>query len=113
MINEKILEAYFMQRSSMLKSPGSLWAEYSMLRAKINLNDGINIAQFSKSYYYKFWRCAMNMGRARISYSAKFKLEVVKYAEDHVVKMRCKSVYSQLGPWFSLLSSWPVFFKQR
>lgn len=47
-ITEKTLLAYFVQRNSKLKSPGSLWAEYSMLKVTINLNNGIDISQFKK-----------------------------------------------------------------
>ncbi|CAH1367773.1 unnamed protein product, partial [Tenebrio molitor] len=31
-----------------LKSPGSLWAEYSMLKGTINLHDGMDISKFNK-----------------------------------------------------------------
>jgi hypothetical protein len=47
-INEKTLLAYFVLRTATLKSPASLWAEYSMLRTMINLNQGIDISKFAK-----------------------------------------------------------------
>lgn len=47
-ISEKTLLAYFVQRNLRLKSPGSLWAEYSMLKSTINLNNGVDISQFKK-----------------------------------------------------------------
>lgn len=46
-ISEKVVLAYFVQRSKILLSPGSLWAEYSMLKATIFLNDSIDISKFS------------------------------------------------------------------
>lgn len=46
-MNEKIMLAYFVQRSEKLKAPGSLWAEYSMLRSTIFLHDAIKISQFT------------------------------------------------------------------
>jgi integrase len=47
-ITEKSLLAYFVQRISKLKSPGSLWAENSMLTSTINLHDGTDISKFNK-----------------------------------------------------------------
>lgn len=46
-INEKVLLAYFVWRCEKLKSPGSLWAEYSMLKSTIFLHDGIDISKFA------------------------------------------------------------------
>lgn len=46
-INEKVLLAYFVRRIENLRSPGSLWAEYSMLKSTIFLNDGIDISKFA------------------------------------------------------------------
>lgn len=45
-INEKSLLAYFVIRSEKLKAPGSLWAEYSMLKSTIFINDSIDISKF-------------------------------------------------------------------
>ena len=47
-INEENLLAYFVLRSEALKSAGSLWAEFSMLKTMIKLNNNINISKFSK-----------------------------------------------------------------
>lgn len=46
-INEKILLAYLVKRNEKLKSPGSLWAEYSMLKSTIFLHDKIDISKFA------------------------------------------------------------------
>ncbi|XP_069670903.1 uncharacterized protein [Periplaneta americana] len=46
-INEKTMLAYFVKRTTTLKSASSLWSEYSMLKTMINLKYGINIGQFS------------------------------------------------------------------
>lgn len=46
-INEKTLLAYFVLRNKTLTSPGSLWAEYSMLKATIFLYDSIDISKFA------------------------------------------------------------------
>ena len=45
-VSEKTMVAYFVVRSEKLKSPASLWSEYSMLKTMINLKEGINIADF-------------------------------------------------------------------
>lgn len=45
-ITEKVLIAYFVQRNEVLKSPGSLWAEYSMLKATIFLYHAVDISKF-------------------------------------------------------------------
>lgn len=45
--SEKILLAYLVQRNGKLKAPGSLWAEYSMLKATIFLHESIDISKFS------------------------------------------------------------------
>ena len=47
-ISEKAVVAYFVHRSTKLKSPGSLWAEYSMVKSTLNLNDGIDISKYAK-----------------------------------------------------------------
>lgn len=47
-INEKTMLAYFVQRQAILKSPGSLWSEYSMLRSMVNVQNNINISKFTK-----------------------------------------------------------------
>lgn len=36
-----------LKRNETLKSPGSLWAEYSMLKATIFLNEGVDISKFA------------------------------------------------------------------
>ncbi|KAJ4443357.1 hypothetical protein ANN_05025 [Periplaneta americana] len=46
-INENTMLAYFVKRTTTLKSANSLWSEYSMLKTMINLKYGINIGQFS------------------------------------------------------------------
>ncbi|XP_022902994.2 uncharacterized protein [Onthophagus taurus] len=45
--SEKILLAYLVERNGKLKAAGSLWAEYSMLKATIFLHESINISKFS------------------------------------------------------------------
>ena len=44
---QKIVVAYFVQRNEKLKAPGSLWAEYSMLKRTIFLYDSVDISKFS------------------------------------------------------------------
>lgn len=51
-INEKVLLAYFVHRNKALKSPGSLWAEYSMLKSTTFLKDAIDISKFSTLIAY-------------------------------------------------------------
>ncbi|XP_031342039.1 uncharacterized protein LOC116169963 [Photinus pyralis] len=51
-VTEKVLLAYFVKRSDKLKSPGSLWAEYSMLKSTIFLYESINISTFSTLIAY-------------------------------------------------------------
>jgi hypothetical protein len=46
-IDEKSLLAYFVIRNEKLKSPCSLWAEYSMLKSTIFLHDSVDISKFS------------------------------------------------------------------
>ncbi|KAJ8915671.1 hypothetical protein NQ315_000603 [Exocentrus adspersus] len=45
--DEKSLLAYFVIRNEKLKAPGSLWAEYSMLKSTIFLHESIDISKFS------------------------------------------------------------------
>lgn len=45
-ICEKSLLAYFVGRNRKLKAPGSLWAEYSMLKSTIFLYDNTDISKF-------------------------------------------------------------------
>ena len=47
-VNEKTLLAYFVRRGEILKSPGSLWSEFSMLKTMINLELSINIGRYYK-----------------------------------------------------------------
>ena len=47
-LNEKTLVAYFVRRSEILKSSGSLWSEFSMIKTMINVNLGINIEGYQK-----------------------------------------------------------------
>lgn len=51
-INEKVLLAYFVRRHEKLKAPGSLWAEYSMLKSTIFLYDSIDISKFTTLIAY-------------------------------------------------------------
>lgn len=51
-VNEKSLLAYFVARSGHLKAPGSLWAEYSMLKSTIFLYDAIDISKFATLIAY-------------------------------------------------------------
>jgi hypothetical protein len=51
-INEKVVLAYFVQRNEKLKAPGSLWAEYSMLKSTIFLHESIDISKFSTLIAY-------------------------------------------------------------
>jgi hypothetical protein len=46
-LNEKVLVAYFVHRNEKLKSPGSLWAEYSMLKSTIFLHDATDISKYA------------------------------------------------------------------
>uniref|UniRef100_A0A1Y1K2E4 Tyr recombinase domain-containing protein n=1 Tax=Photinus pyralis TaxID=7054 RepID=A0A1Y1K2E4_PHOPY len=67
-ISEKIVLAYFVQRSEGLKSPSSLWCDYSMLKSMIFLRRGVDISKknvgyrpkkssvFSKADFHKFLR---------------------------------------------------------
>jgi integrase len=47
-ISENVLLAYFQQRSTVLKSPSSLWSEYSMLKMTLSLNRNQDISKFTK-----------------------------------------------------------------
>lgn len=47
-ITEKVLLAYFLNRSTKLKSPSSLWSEYSMLKSTIFINDNEDISKYPK-----------------------------------------------------------------
>lgn len=47
-VDEKALLAYFFERSQHLKSPASLWSEYSMLKTTLSINDSIDISKFLK-----------------------------------------------------------------
>lgn len=46
-LSESVMLAYFMEKSKSLKS-SSLWGIYSMLKCMINIEEGINIKNFSK-----------------------------------------------------------------
>lgn len=46
-ITEKVMLAYFVSRNETLKSPGSLWAEYSMLKATIFLHKAVDISKYA------------------------------------------------------------------
>jgi hypothetical protein len=48
MVTEKVMLAYMLKRCEQLKSPASLWCEYSMLKATINCNKKIDISKFPK-----------------------------------------------------------------
>ncbi|CAG9770210.1 unnamed protein product [Ceutorhynchus assimilis] len=41
-VDENALLAYFFERSQHLKSPASLWSEYSMLKTTLSINDSID-----------------------------------------------------------------------
>lgn len=43
-----VLLAYFVERSQKLKSPASLWSEYSMLKTSISINDNKDISKHLK-----------------------------------------------------------------
>jgi hypothetical protein len=45
-ISEKVMLAYFMQRSKLLK-PSTMWSEYSKLRTTIYLNKKVDISKFN------------------------------------------------------------------
>lgn len=47
-VTENVMLAYLVERSDTLKSPASLWCEYSMLKTTISLNKSTDISQFSK-----------------------------------------------------------------
>jgi hypothetical protein len=45
-ISENVLLAYFLEKSNVLKSPASLWSEYSMLKLTISVNKNLDISKF-------------------------------------------------------------------
>lgn len=47
-IEENVLLAYFLERSQKLKSPSSLWSEFSMLKTTICINDNEDISKYLK-----------------------------------------------------------------
>lgn len=47
-VSEKSLLAYFLEKSAVLKSPSSLWCEYSMLKSTIFIEENIDISKFPK-----------------------------------------------------------------
>lgn len=51
-ITENVLLAYMLERSVKLKSPASLWCEYSMLKTTIYYNENIDISKFLKLIGY-------------------------------------------------------------
>lgn len=45
-VTEKVMLAYMLERTQQLKSPASLWCEYSMLKATIKCKENIDISKF-------------------------------------------------------------------
>lgn len=45
---ENVMMAYFMERSEVLKSPASLWSEYSMLKLTISIQQNEDISKFKR-----------------------------------------------------------------
>lgn len=47
-VTESLLLMYFQEKSSILKSPSSMWCEYSMLKTTIFINENIDISKYYK-----------------------------------------------------------------
>lgn len=47
-VSETTMLAYFMEKTKVLKSPASLWCEYSMLKSTLFIEENINISKFPK-----------------------------------------------------------------
>lgn len=47
-LEENVFLAYFLERSTKLKSPSSLWCEYSMLKSTIFIYDNKDISKYPK-----------------------------------------------------------------
>lgn len=47
-VTENVMLAYMVHRSEKLKSPSSLWCEYSMLKTTITLRENVDISKFYK-----------------------------------------------------------------
>ncbi|KAF2895724.1 hypothetical protein ILUMI_10448, partial [Ignelater luminosus] len=54
-ITENILLEYFLEMARQLKS-SSLWSKYSMLKASLEIKDGVNIKKFSKLTTFLKWK---------------------------------------------------------
>jgi hypothetical protein len=76
-ISENVFLAYFLEKSNVLKSPASLWSEYSMLKLTISVNKNLDIS--------KFERLKMFIKRKNDGYQAR-KSQV--FSRDAVVKFQ-------------------------
>jgi integrase len=47
-ISENVLLAYFLEKANVLKSPTSLWSEYSMLKLTISIYKNLDISKFQR-----------------------------------------------------------------
>lgn len=47
-VSETLLLAYFYEKSAQLKSPSSLWCEYSMLKSTLFIKENIDISKYPK-----------------------------------------------------------------
>lgn len=47
-VSETVLLAYFHEKSAVLKSPSSLWCEYSMLKSTLFIEENIDISKYPK-----------------------------------------------------------------
>jgi hypothetical protein len=74
-ISENVFLAYFLEKSNVLKSPASLWSEYSMLKLTISVNKNLDIS--------KCERLKMFIKRKNDGYQAR-KSQV--FSRDTVVK---------------------------
>ncbi|KAJ8914926.1 hypothetical protein NQ315_016080 [Exocentrus adspersus] len=47
-VTENCMLAYFVEKSKTLKSPASLWSEYSMLKSTLSIKENVDISKFLK-----------------------------------------------------------------
>ncbi|KAJ8909726.1 hypothetical protein NQ315_014377 [Exocentrus adspersus] len=47
-VTENCMLAYVVEKSKTLKSPASLWSEYSMLKSMLSIEDNVDISKFLK-----------------------------------------------------------------
>lgn len=47
-LSENVMLAYFNERSAILKSPASLWSEYSMLKSTLYIHENVDISKYPK-----------------------------------------------------------------